>query len=427
MYSSQRGRGRGRGSSSANRFANSAPSTPLPAARDIMEGLRPSALQTISIPAAPATVKDIKITNFESIGSYNWKNAASPTIIVPGSPPEWQNKQTPYQVPPDTGIFFSDQNGFRMPQAVLLPLIVAVDKVQSESANASNAGTFDWAAENIDFITDRNGLRKLLRWIEDAGANPESRNFRIDLQLAGNTVLMNRWETETRVNYSGYTYGFNFEKASTDPAIGCEGSTGHHRVVKYDLDGLRMVVRFEVDACLPASAKAKSSGSAKASTIDDLVASLGEVKLGGASAKTTSTTTHGLTVLPGGGSVSHSSLLELTTRTERRAAEFDWKDAYPQLFFSQTPHHFLAVHYQGRFSAVNKRQLGSSELKGVERSIQPGLRKLRVALGVIRDLVVKHGERGRLTLVCRRGRMEVFERVSAESCLPDEVLARFEG
>ncbi|KAK7001801.1 hypothetical protein R3P38DRAFT_3044555, partial [Favolaschia claudopus] len=309
------------------------------------------------------------------------------------------------------------------PQAVFLPLIVAVDKVQSESTDASSTGIFDWAAEKIDFITARNTLRKLLHWIEDAGANSKSQDFRIDMQLAGNTVLMNRWETGTRVNWSGQMYGLNFEKASTDPAIGCEECTGHIRIVRYDLDGLKMVVRFEVDACLSRAAKS----SAKASTIDDLVAGLGQVNLGAASANTTSTTTHGLTVLPGGRFVPHSSFIELTTRTENRVAQFDWKDAYPQLFFSQTPHHFLAVHYKGRFSAVQKRQLGSSELQGVERSIQPGLGKLRVALGVIRDLVVKHGQRGRLTLVCRSGRMEVFERESGESCLPEDVLARFEG
>lgn len=114
-----------------------------------------------------------------------------------------------------------------MPTAVLLPLITAVDK--SHEASDSPAA-FDWSAEKIDFVTDRNGLRKLMRWTD--GADPD-REFRIDTQLAGNTVLLNRWETRTRVNYSGYTFGFNFEKASTDPALGCENSTGHHRIVKY--------------------------------------------------------------------------------------------------------------------------------------------------------------------------------------------------
>ncbi|KAJ7258800.1 hypothetical protein B0H12DRAFT_436750 [Mycena haematopus] len=420
MYPSSASK-RGRGS---GRFSNSAPSAPLSPDRDIMEGLRPTAVQTILIPTMiPSVGKDVAITGLESIGSYNWMNASSPTIIVPGSPPEWQNKATPYQVPADTGMFFVDQNGFRMPSAVLLPIMLAVDKTQE--ANDS-PGVFDWSDEKIDFVTDRNGLRKLLRWIDDAGSNPTPKDFRIDTQLAGNTVLLNRWEAQTRVRYSGYTYGFNFEKASTDPALGCEESTGHHRIVKYDLNGLKMVVRFEVDACLPTSAAKATSMRSKVESIDDLADNLAGISLARRSEPAASSS-HGLTIINGGAMVPHSSILELTTRTQRRAAEFDWKDAYPQLFFSQTPHHFLAVHDRGYFVAVNKRGLSSPDLKAVERTLQPTLKKLRVALGLIRDLVVKHGQRGRLTLVCRGGKLEVFERTSSANCLPDEIMARFEN
>jgi hypothetical protein len=90
---------------------------------------------------------------------------------------------------------------------------------------------FDWST--IDFVTDRNGLRKLLRWI----GTPHPKEFRIDTQLAGKrTVLLNRWEKRTRESLEGRkysTYGFSFEKASTKPAPNCEESTGYHRIVKY--------------------------------------------------------------------------------------------------------------------------------------------------------------------------------------------------
>ncbi|KAJ7776845.1 hypothetical protein DFH07DRAFT_877028, partial [Mycena maculata] len=427
---------RGRGSS---RFTNSAPSTPLPPDRDIMEGLRLAPLQTLPIPTTTSAAKPAVITDLDSIGSYNWVKATAPTIIVPGayilstsrlriteytsslpgSPPEWQNKATPYQVPADVGLFFVDQNGFRFPSAMLLPLILAVDK--THEAGGSPAA-FEWA-DHFDFVTDRNGLRKLMRWIDGADAELPPKDFRIDMQLAGRTVLFNRWEKRTRENYSGFTYGFNFEKASTDPALGCEESSGHHRIVKYDLNGLKMVVRFEVDACIPSGANA----SRPAQSIDDLVDSLAGINLSPMSSSSAPSpkSSNGLTIREGGAVVPHSSLVELTTRTERREAEFDWTDAYPQLFFSQTPHHFLAVHNRGRFVAVKKRKLGSPELRDVERTIQPSLKKLRAALDVIKDIVVKHGQRGRLTLVCRDGKLQVFERVSTASCLPDDVMARF--
>ena len=141
-----------------------------------------------------------------------------------GSPPQWTNRKTPYTIPPDIGVFFSDQNGYRIPKTVLLPLIVAVNK-QTES---SKSLPFDWPS--IDIVTDRNNLRKLTRWVS---GNAE-RDFRIDLQLAGKrTVLMNRWEKRTREAFNGKTYGYSFEKASTNPAPGCRDSTGHHRIISY--------------------------------------------------------------------------------------------------------------------------------------------------------------------------------------------------
>ena len=137
----------------------------------------------------------------------------------------WQNRAAPYTIPPDTGVYFSDQNGYRMPKATLLPLIMAVNK----QAEMYKRTPFDWSS--VDIVTDRNGLRKLTRW---AVGGEEVREFRIDLQLAGeNTLLMNRWEKRNREIFSGRTYGFSFEKASTIPAPACKDSTGHHRIITY--------------------------------------------------------------------------------------------------------------------------------------------------------------------------------------------------
>lgn len=111
-----------------------------------------------------------------------------------------------------------------MPSAVLRPLLEAVD----QRIKLDSDIVVDWAS--VDFVTDRNNLRKLLRWI----SGNTTRDFRIDLQLAGTgTVLMNRWERRTRELLSGRTFGFNFEKASTNVPQGCEKSTGHHRIIRY--------------------------------------------------------------------------------------------------------------------------------------------------------------------------------------------------
>lgn len=55
----------------------------LPPDRDILEGLGSSPLQELQKPEE-SDYKDIKLKDFQYIGSYNWTNSNAPTIIVPG-------------------------------------------------------------------------------------------------------------------------------------------------------------------------------------------------------------------------------------------------------------------------------------------------------------------------------------------------------
>lgn len=316
-----------------------------------------------------------------------------------------------------------------MPKAVLLPLIVAVNK-QSET---SKSLPFDWPS--VDIVTDRNNLRKLTRWVS---GNAE-RDFRIDLQPAGKrTVLMSRWEKRTREAFNGRTFGYSFEKASTSPAPGCRDSTGHHRIISYvrirqyfypkfpyvdhkyqDLNGLKMVVRFEVDACIPPPAKYPRKS---ISSVDELANSLNAVSLSSTSP------TGELRVIEGGTVVSSTAVIELTTRSQATMKNhvFSWKEAYPQLFFSQTAHHFLAIHQRGRFFDVQKRKLSSDELQAIEEKAQVDLKRVRKTLELIQDIVVKHGKKGRISLVCVNGVLSVYERDSEDSCLPEPIMKLFE-
>ena len=115
----------------------------------------------------------------------------------------------------------------------------------------------------------------------------------------------------------------------------------------------------------------------------------------------------------------------MTTRSEISAARFDWGDAYPQLYLSQTPHHYLAVHRTGTFFSITKRKIGENDLKVVESKAQPGFRKLRKVLGEIQTMVKEAGASGRISLVCKDGILKVHERNSKESCLPEDLLALF--
>ncbi len=145
------------------------------------------------------------------------------------------DKQIPFTLRPDVGIVVADQNAYRVPTAVLLPLFVAVNiKSSLDTTSSSNSPSssvtqshFDWPSN--DFITDRNNLRKLLRWINNS---PDS-DFRIDMQLAGKkTVLMSRYTRSVREK-AEYGFGHTFEKACAKAAAQCEGGVSHHRIIRY--------------------------------------------------------------------------------------------------------------------------------------------------------------------------------------------------
>ena len=153
------------------------------------------------------------------VSSYNWTRDQAPTIVVPGSPPLWTNKPLSFKLTKDSGLHYIDKNAYCVPKSPLAPLIVAVEHSHPD---------YNWA--NIDIISDRNGLRKLLRWIEGTLAE---RDFRINLQLVGQkTVLFGRWEPKY-YEYGGRGYGHNFERETTRAAKGCENTAEHHRIISY--------------------------------------------------------------------------------------------------------------------------------------------------------------------------------------------------
>lgn len=150
----------------------------------------------------------------------------SPRLTAPrattGSPPVWLDKPMPFSVSPQSGTVFVDQNSFRVPKYPLLPLLKAVDHLQPK---------FKWAS--IDIITDRDNLRKLMRWV----CGSTKADFRINIQRVGKgTVLLESWQSENTVSLNPITcktYGPNFEHASTKSVNGCEKSRGHHRIIHY--------------------------------------------------------------------------------------------------------------------------------------------------------------------------------------------------
>lgn len=100
------------------------------------------------------------------------------------------------------------------------------------------------------------------------------------------------------------------------------------------------------------------------------------------------------------------------------------KETYSQLYLSQTPLVYHAFHESGEFFHVEKSTLGQGDLTETGQKAQEGFKKLRKLLGSIKSLVFKHGE-GRVSLVCKGTKLNVYRMPQGGGCLPEDALALF--
>ncbi|KAI5989810.1 hypothetical protein F5J12DRAFT_501599 [Pisolithus orientalis] len=277
--------------------------------------------------------------------------------------------------------------GHRSP---LIPIFAAVDSLRD-----------DFQYRDLDLITDRNSLRKLLRCIDQQ----HDKTFRIDLDLLGKTCLLTRCEetlTDTIKEFHGF--GVEYERAATKPRRGSEEETSHHRIISYNFGGLKILLRFAIDACAEpeseddsflASFSSLSIGERGPSTLSDGLAYSSRF---GMKVKLTSPRS----VLP------QSSVIEIKTRAARR--EVDWKESYPQLYLSQTPYLYLARYTRGTFGPVEKVHINSQEMASHAREAEAAMAKLEALLSALLKAVRKYGEGVPLSLVYRAGKLQLYKR-----------------
>lgn len=178
--------------------------------------------------------------------------------------------------------------------------------------------------------------------------------------------------------------------------------------------GLRIVLRFEVDACLPYDATPSRLSSGHP------VASKGATEKRFSSGS--SSNPSDVRILRAGSSeVPQTHLLEIKTHG---GAGMNWSKTYPQLYLSITPHVHHAFHKHGTFTHVKKYTLGQSELVDINERAQDGFKKLGKLLGCIKSLVLKHGAT-RVSLVCVDKTLSVYRIPQGETCLPEDALALF--
>jgi hypothetical protein len=282
-----------------------------------------------------------------------------------GFPSVWTPATGPKRIKRDAGKYLMDPNRHVFPKCPLEPLLRALVTTQP-----------DFNMKDIDLVTDRRNLRLLLAFV-----GGQKGAFRIDVEVVQSTVLFSCWTPRSTSFVKGFEgHGHEFEKASTRKHNGVGESVIHNRVIRYVLRGVKVIVRYEVDACI---------GSAKDISRKMPVSNKYQ-------------TPTGYTIVTRGYIVEPSRIVEIKTGPVGKCLEVSRNMA--QLWFSQTPI-LCAGHYgkNGVFSEVTEKDLmREGKLAKWEKDNREKLSKLVRVIEMIAE-VVRTAPRNKCALVLPAG------------------------
>ena len=349
--------------------------------------------------APPAAI----ITDVKPLSSYNWIEAPTPTIAIPGSPPLWSPPRVPRRLQKDSGLVYIAQNAARHPDSPLEPLFRALYMTNPQ---------FD--IRLVDVVTDRNNVRKLLSFVNRASLQNGPQTFTIHIEVAKNTAIFCRKETAAQeyigpLEFRGF--GHEFEKAYTASQI--DGSTGHHRVISYRFCDLNFIVRHETDGYV--ADKRPNSREPGDASLSSMLASLS------LSPSNTTPTGSKLTMRKEGHVVQPESTLEIKTRVFHRPLHIH--EVAPQLWVSQTPKLVRAYHIKGTFQTPKVEDV-AAEIKAWEKANQEDLRKLAALISKILSVVKDGGGSAILKYDSVGDKLVVFKG-NGERMLPEDLYSRW--
>lgn len=359
-----------------------------------------------------------------------------------GFPSLLDTPSTAVQVQPDQGKYFIDQNAARNPGSPLEPLFRSLFALKPA-----------YDVSEIDLVSDRNNIRKLLKFVSSARSGDK---FEIKVEIAGDkTLLFTRVEPKTECWSNGRDgYGHSFEDAVTKNHIG----KGHHRVVSYVLGGLKVINRSECDGYLnyetgpqaflspaefggeqasqprrnpPRSARPSQAPAALSNLLGDLSISTPSSTSGSslASSRWTDPSTlasnstryvapgqRGVQVKFQGSSIPASQTIEIKTRAASK--ELDYNNILTQMWVSQTPH-LVAGYFEpeGWFKRIECNDM-TSRIQDWEKKNESNIQKLVALIKWIRDNVQCSCENRRGTVRFEGGDVIKIMGLEAESAPP---------
>ncbi|KAL4998547.1 hypothetical protein BDV10DRAFT_194285 [Aspergillus recurvatus] len=401
-----RGRGRGRGRGSCVRPRKFEPTAP--AVGSLLATITRGELALSS--ASSSDKKVPRITGCKVVGSYNWLNRKSPTILVPGTPPAWTPTRELAKLPQDNGTYFRDQNAARYAVHVFQPAVEAILNRNPE---------FDF--NQIDIVACGSTLGNLRRFI--AGLD---KGFRFVVEAVGSAVfLVRRENSPTQTISDVFGYGHTFPEANTTWGPDAKGSESHQRILQYNFAGLSCLIRYEGDGYLPNLYQPRVfHGETTANTPEDLLISLNQVTVSSIG----SGEEQALSIETGGQTIPQSAMFDLKTRSATKQYSDVLKSELPRLWIAQVPNFVIGFHRHGIFDDVRVEDV-REEVRQWEADHEDELRNLSTLLELL--IAFAHGQPdGRYEVVFKgtdgNGELELRE-VGGEvnCCISDSMKRRW--
>ena len=369
----------------------------------------------IPSPSTPVHTKD----DSEFLCSYSWKQTPTATIYVPGTPSKWTPPSLPTQLAPDNGLHYVDQHLERVPVYPFEPIFQSL-AVMNPSIRFND----------VDIVINRNTIQKLLLF---ASHKRTYGAFHVNLDMVGNTLFIDRQDRYAKTNtQSGYGRNFEADFTTDDPDL--VDAEGHHRVIRYDLGRLNVVLRMEADGYIAPDAPLEADGATTESITPPHPSStrsdtpfedqFSDLCL---TAKPTHTPTipipHTLatTVIAAGTPTPHPHSLELKSSVSKTLAR-------EQIWFGRVPHLVFAKHKNGLVKALDESRWDENDFEDWAEKHQWQLRRLVWLLEELREVAVrKAGGHAVLVAVEKGAPLQIFEAKTAKGALPREIVERFWG
>ncbi|KJZ77658.1 hypothetical protein HIM_02835 [Hirsutella minnesotensis 3608] len=265
------------------------------------------------------------ITNTELVSSYNWISGDGLKIVIPGKPPIWTLACGPQQIARDMGKFPLDLNDAIYPEHAVEPAVLSVMKMRPNPLS-------------VDLVACIHTLENLLDYVD--GRTHFS--FKILVEAVGETVHLIRCDPKSTY-MAKEPYIHHFVKANTSWSSDFVQSISHHRVVKYQLGGLNLLMRSE--------------SKAYDNTVD-LSFGLENLSLG-KSIVPRSVAAEGLQVDFAGSLVPQSAILEIKTRSSRTAFK-TFKCEVKHLWLLRVSQLVHAKHDRGLFDAAQIKDMNNT-------------------------------------------------------------------